>query len=146
MQESRLKMCGQKDKLCFSQMSCGPSPFQFFLTEIYMAQEAGTWSQQEFAELYDDKSWLQLCHEPGMSQTLAEEMNKFLGKTHELQGEAFSPPLARPSPGLARVLKVHSLGCFNWIELRVCLRLWILMRFQDIFCIIFSALDRIKMK
>lgn len=94
MQESRLKMCGQKDKLCSSQMSCGPSPFQFFLTEIYMAQEAGTWSQQEFAELHDDKSWLQLCHEPGMSQTLAEEMNKFLGKTHELQGETFSPPLA----------------------------------------------------
>lgn len=30
-----------------------------------------------------NKPWLQLCHEQGMSETSAEEMNKFMGKSHE---------------------------------------------------------------
>lgn len=146
MQESRLKMCGQKDKLCSSQMSCGPSPFQFFLQRyIWLKKQA-----------HDPSKNLWSCMTTNlgcsfvMNQEWARPQQKrwtsSWGKPMKLQGEAFSPPLAHPSPGLARVLKVHSLGCFNWIELRVCLRLWILMRFQDIFCIIFSALDRIKMK
>lgn len=83
MQESRLKMCGQTDKLCYSQMSSGPSPLVFSYRDIYgsigrhMIPARGCRVVQP-----DNKSWLQLCHERGMSKTLAEEM-KFLGKSHE---------------------------------------------------------------
>lgn len=145
MQESRLKTCGQKDKLCSSQMSCGPSPFQFFSYRDIYGSISRHMIPARICRVVRRQILAAALSLTRNEQDLSRRDEQVLGGNPWSYKEKPSPPpLAHPSPSLARVLKVDSLGCFNWIPLRDCLRLQILMKFEDIFCIIFSALKLVK--